>query len=115
MAQTQLPRDSSTNAGPTGTSDAGPAGQLADGFQFRVWDSTGLSVPARDIPDHLDNELEQILEGTAGWTATLQVKVNAAVRDATAGMYIQDGKDMFQIVLYDGSDFSYQNPGSFLS
>ena len=43
----------------------------------------------------------------------MQVKVNAAVRDATAGMYIQDGKDMFQIILYDGSDFSYQNPGAF--
>lgn len=42
----------------------------------------------------------------------MQVKGNAAVRDATAGMYIQDGKDMFQIILHDGSDFSYQNPGA---
>ena len=102
----------SSNAGATGISEAGPpanwhmSSTSGSGFYRVVGTGTGYSGSP-------DNELEQILEGENGWTATLQVKVNAAVRDRTVYMYVQDGKDMYDIIMYDGSDFSWQNPGAF--
>jgi len=102
----------SSNAGATGTSEAGPPANwrmistTGSGFYRTVGTGPGYSGSP-------DNELEEILEGENGWTATLQVKVNAAVRDRTVYMYVQDGLDMFDVIMYDGSDFSYENPGAF--
>ena len=73
-----------SNAGATGTSEVGPPGNwhmsstAGSGFYRTVGTGTGYSGSP-------DNELEQILEGENGWTATLQVKVNA--RPSETGRY----------------------------
>jgi len=100
------------SGGATGTSEVGPpanwhmSSTSGSGFYRTVGTGTGYSGSP-------DNELEEIVESENGWTATLQVKVNKAVRDRTVYMYVQDGLDMFDVVMYDGTDFSWQNPGAF--